>query len=120
MAGTVTIELSNLRFFAKHGLYKEEKLISNEFEVNISLQIKAPKKIISSVDQTINYVAVHKIIQEEMNEPKELLETFVMQVANRLHHSFPEIKKINLSIKKLHPPIAGFAGLVGVSFEREY
>jgi dihydroneopterin aldolase len=120
VAGTITIELHNLSFFAKHGLYEEEKRIGNEFEVNLSLCIKAPKKVITSVEQTINYVEAYRIIEEKMNEPQLLLETFLMKVADKLSETFPEIKKINISIKKLHPPVASFSGSVGVSFEKEY
>ncbi|MER3471353.1 MAG: dihydroneopterin aldolase [Chitinophagaceae bacterium] len=120
MAGIISIELHKLRFFAKHGLYGEEKLIGNEYEITLSLSIKAPKEFITSVEQTINYVEVYKIVQEEMNEAKLLLETFVMNVADRLQKAFPELKKINISIKKLHPPIVDFMGSVGVCFEKEY
>ena len=56
MPGQFTIELKNLRFFAEHGLYAEEALLGNEFEVDISIRKHAPDTIVSSVDQTVDYV----------------------------------------------------------------
>jgi len=49
-------------------MYEEEKRVGNEFEVDVSIACKSPKKIITSIEQTINYAEVYRILQEEFAE----------------------------------------------------
>ena len=116
MTGHFTIELKGLRFFAEHGLYEAERLVGNEFEVDLSVEQKAPEKTISSLGQTINYVEVFRIVQEEFRQRKQLLETCAMLIAERLQEQFPNLEKLTISIRKLNPPITNFAGSVGVTY----
>jgi dihydroneopterin aldolase len=120
MGGWMSIELKGLYFFALHGMYEEEIKVGNEFEVDISVQYKTPDEVITSISDTINYVEVYQVIEEEFKLRKQLLETMVMNICENLHNKFPQIKKIDISIKKITPPITSFKGLVGVSFCKEY
>ncbi len=120
MAGQLTIDLKGLRFFAEHGMYAEEIKIGNEFEVDLSISYKAPKKTIVSMEQTINYVEAYRIVKEEMAEPKYLLETCAMKIVERLHQEFNQIEKILITVKKLAPPITNFTGSVGVTVCKEF
>ncbi len=120
MAGQLTIELKGLRFFAEHGMYAEEIKIGNEFEVDLCISYKLPKKSIDSIEQTINYVDVYRIVKAEMAEPKHLLETCAIKIVDRLHNYFKQIEKIQINVKKLAPPITNFTGSVGVSIYKEF
>lgn len=120
MAGHFTIELNSIRFFGEHGMYDQEKKVGNEFEVDVSIDCKSPKKMIHSIEQTINYAEVYRILQEEFAERKFLLETVAMQVADKLQQQFPEIEFVKISIRKLHPPITNFSGSVGITFSKEF
>jgi dihydroneopterin aldolase len=120
MAGLLTIELKNLRFFARHGLYAEEIKIGNEFEVNLSVSYLAETIVITDIAETINYVSLYELIKAVMQKPTPLLETVAMAIAEKIHQDFPQVKKISVSISKLHPPIEKFIGEVGVRYEREY
>lgn len=120
MAGHFTIELNSIRFFAEHGMYEEEKRVGNEFEVDVSIACKSPQKIITSIEQTINYAEVYRILQEEFAERKFLLETVAMKVADKLQQQFPEIETVKISIRKLNPPITNFSGSVGITYSRSF
>lgn len=120
MAGHFTIELKNLRFFAEHGMYQEELKVGNQFEVDLIIGCKSPKKMITSIDQTINYVEVYRIVQEEFNMRRYLLETCAMQIAEKLQLHFPEIEQLTISIRKLNPPITNFAGSVGITYSKAF
>ena len=120
MAGWMTIELKGLRFFAEHGMYEEEKKVGNEFEVDVSVVYKAPKKTIVSIEETVNYVEIYRIIEDEFRDQKLLLETCAMKICERVQQVFPELKNINISIKKINPPITNFTGYVGVSYSKEF
>ncbi len=114
------IQLHNLRFFAYHGLYEEEKILGNEFEVNISVKIKTPKEGKISIHDTINYATVYELVKQIFNQREELLETICINISNAVKNKFPELKKLSIQIIKLHPPITGFAGSVSVTYEKRY
>lgn len=115
----LTIELKNLSFFSHHGYYAEEQKLGAEFIVNILVSYKPRVAIISSIEETVNYVAIYGIVKEAMSQPKALLETVIMQLAEDLLHQFEEVKKVNVSLTKVHPPIAQFTGSVVVSYSKE-
>ena len=114
------IELRSLRFFADHGMYQEEMKVGNEFEVDISLECASPKKVITSIHQTVNYVEVYRIVQEEFGQRKLLLETLAMQIAARIHDQFAEVEHLSITIRKMNPPITNFSGSVGISYECKF
>ena len=120
MTNTITISLTKLRFFAYHGLYAEERKVGNEFEVNLHVSYTPQENVITELDHSINYVKLHELVKSEMQLHRDLLETFVMELAQKIHLGFPLVKKVEISIDKLHPPIAAFTGNVGVRFTKEY
>ena len=120
MAGLITVELKHLRFFAYHGLFAEERKTGNEFEVNLAVSFEPDETVITELNHSINYAKLHALVKEEMKQHRDLLETFVMELAEKIKTVFPEIKKIDISIEKLHPPIIQFHGSVGVKYVKEY
>jgi len=120
MAGLITINLQNLIFFGRHGIYEEEKSLGNEFELNLAISFVSNERIIGDINHTINYEAVYELVKQEMGKPTLLLESLVTRITENLYSFFPGIKKITISIFKLHPPIEGFSGKVGVSYEKEF
>lgn len=120
MPAHFTIELNGLRFFAEHGMFKEEMSVGNEFEVDISIACQAPGKEITSINQTINYAEVFNIFQKEFAIRRQLLESCAMHIADKLKERFPEIEKLHIRIKKLNPPITNFSGTVGITYEKTY
>jgi dihydroneopterin aldolase len=101
-------------------MYAEEMKVGNEFEVDLSIDCKSPKKIITSIDQTVNYVEVYRILQEAFGQRKALLETCAMEIGERLQEQFSEIEKLTISIRKINPPITNFTGSVGVTYSRSF
>jgi len=101
-------------------MYQEEMKVGNEFEVDISLVCKSPKKLITSINQTVNYVEVYRIVQEEFAQRKLLLETLAMQIAERIHEQFAEVETLCITIRKMNPPITNFSGSVGISYNRKF
>ena len=120
MAGTIAIELTDLHFFVKQGLYEEEGVVENELVVDLAIWYKAPKKPIRHIDQTINYAEVYGMVKDELSVRKALLETSAMQLCDRIADRFPFIKEISIRIQKMHAPIANFSGTVGVRYSRRF
>ncbi|MDB5199130.1 MAG: dihydroneopterin aldolase [Chitinophagaceae bacterium] len=116
----ITIHLHNLKFYSFHGVHEEEKLLGNEYEVNADVQFHEEHAEIHSLSQTINYAEVYEIINKRMHIPASLLETVVMDIGNAIHEKYDYVRYINISLKKLHPPIEGIEGAVGVSWHKEF
>lgn len=120
MNNTLTIELKRLHFYAYHGLYAEEKKTGNEFEVNLSVSYEPISGTVTDISDTVNYAKLYELVKTEMQKPRHLLETFVMETTEIIHLSFPQVKRIAISISKLHVPIAKFTGIASVSFVKEF
>ena len=116
----IIIHLKNLRFFAHLGLYNTEKQNGNEFELDVSIAFQHPAGKILRIHDTINYATVHDLIKTEMRNPRELLETFLDELAQVFKESYPQITKIDLTIYKLTAPIPGLDGKVGVQLKKCY
>src|SRR5690606_5940338 len=101
-------------------LYEEEKKLGNEFELNISVSFYSTQPVITAIDQTINYAVIYDLAKAEMLQPRELLETFLSQLAEKIKDQFAEVTKLKMSLYKLQMPITGFRGRIGVTIEKEY
>jgi len=116
----ITVQLRNLLFTAFHGIHEEEKILGNEYEVNVSVEFHERDEVIQHINDTVNYAIIYSIIKKRMTIPTPLLETIVMQAGNEIYNEFPYLKSISLSIKKMNPPIAGMQGEAEVCWHREF
>lgn len=116
----ITLHLSNLRFFAYHGLYEEEKRLGNAFELNISVSFFSTRPVVEGIEETINYASVYELARSEMLQPRELLETFLSQLAEKIKVAYPQIVKLRMNIYKLQMPLTNFEGRIGVEIEKDY
>ncbi len=114
-----TIQLDKLKFFAHHGIHDEEAITGTQFEVDASLGFEPGEKI-SRLEQTINYVDVYAVISKHMKTPEALLESLAENMADDIRKLDNRILSINITIKKLHPPVKNFSGSVGVSYSKTY
>lgn len=120
MNSLLTISLTGLRFFAYHGLYEEEKKTGNQFEIDLMVSYVPSSGTITDISDTINYVSLYELLKKEMQQPRGLLETLAMEIAEKIHHDFPMVKRIEFSIVKTQPPIIQFTGKVGVKYVKEF
>ncbi len=120
MAHPLTIALNNVRFRAYHGLYPEERQKGNDFVVNLSVMYEPDVKLVTSLEQTIDYGQLFRIIDETMQKPVDLLETLVQSIAARIHKEFPAVLSARVSVEKLNPPIDGFSGSSTVTCEASW
>ena len=100
----ITVHLHNLHFNSFHGIHEEEKILGNEYLIDASVEFHEEKEVITSIHDTINYEDIYNIIKERMSVPSPLLETVVMEIGNEIHNEFPQVRSINISLKKcIHP-----------------
>ena len=118
----ITVSLTDLHFFARHGVLPQETVTGNDFAVNVELETEASdlEKMVEAeaeeLSYTVSYADVYDVIREEMEKPRQLLETVAIRIGKRLKNSFPEIISGSISITKVTPPIPGITGSATVSY----
>ncbi len=118
--GEFTIELRDLQFYSFHGLYEEEKKVGCEFVVDVYAKFPAKDQILDSIDETVNYASLFSIVKDEMNQPRELLETIAQSIAEKIYEKYSVIKEVEIRIEKKKAPIAGLNGSVAANYRKVY
>jgi len=113
----LSIHLKDLLFHAHHGYYEEEKLLGNNFIVNLHLHYMAEENVIHHLHQAVNYENVFAIIHKRMLHPTMLLETVAMELCNSVMDTFDKVHAVFVSIEKSNPPIPSLQGSVIVSYQ---
>ncbi len=116
----VTVHLHEIIVFAHHGIYPEEKISGNRFEVNVDVSFNSKKKKFDSIDDTVNYETLNEIVKECMQAPTPLLEKVCDAIIKKIKKHYSFTKEVNISIFKLQPPIKDFSGKVGVSMRQKF
>ncbi len=110
-----SIELKNMRFFAYHGVLPQERVIGNEFVVNLKIETDFSKAMASDdVKDTLNYAEVYDLVKIEMQQPSDLLEHIAGRIFNILKTHFSQIKTLEVRLAKLNPPVAGEVAAVEI------
>ena len=114
----ITIQLNKLRFFSYHGIHEEERVLGNNYEVNVSLTIDVAGRI-TAIEQTVNYETLYEMIRQRMKIPALLLETIAQELADKIYRSDERIKKVQVNILKKYPPQVSMEGEVSLTCYRE-
>lgn len=101
------IKLTSLSFRALHGYYDDERKNGNDFEVDL----EAFGHFRSSVNEddlaaTFDYEKAAAITSQVMNGPSEkLIEALCLQIGERLMEAMPTLNHLNVTVRKLNPPV---------------
>ncbi|WP_438945568.1 dihydroneopterin aldolase [Sediminibacterium sp.] len=112
---TASVLLKDLRFFAFHGLYEGEKVLGNDFLVNLEIGYTPKQFPVQHIEDTIDYAAVYQLVKSRMNIPTPLLETLVSDIASEILAQFSLSDYVRITIEKMRPPVPQFTGNLGVS-----
>ena len=100
------IELKDLRFYAYHGVLPQESKVGGWFRVTLRVGYDwsvAAKT--DSVDDTMNYAELYKLVDREMAVPSQLLEHVAGRIATSVEAHHPDVSSIDLWVTKENPPI---------------
>ncbi|NNE01634.1 MAG: dihydroneopterin aldolase [Eudoraea sp.] len=103
-----TIEVKNIRLYAYHGCLKEESIIGSDYIVDVLVNADLKKASRSdNLEDTADYVLIHRIVKEEMAIASKLLEHVAARISNRILAEIPLVKKGVIGVSKINPPIGG-------------
>ena len=105
-----TIIIPEIKLFAYHGCYDQEKRDGQEFEINMNITInKSKESDLDNLINTIDYVKVESKIKQFFTENRyNLLETIAFHLSEipyslQSQNNFKSIFSVEVSIRKNNP-----------------
>lgn len=114
------IQIHGLRVMARHGYTKEEKIMEQEFELDILLYCSLDKAIETDrVEDTVDCVQVIKLVTATIKEESyQLIEKAAQKVIDAIFNDFKIVCGIELTLKKTQSGILADFDSVGVQLIR--
>ena len=110
------IELSNLQFHGFHGIHEEESMAGGNFEVNLVVYFEPRSIPVQHIEETIDYTKLYALVRQRMEQATPLLETLATEIAQEILTTFQKAEEVNVTIRKLNPPIPFFNGHVAAEY----
>ncbi len=101
------ITLTRLRFHAYHGVLDQERIVGNDYTVDLCISADLSQAMDSDdVADTINYAEVYQKVKEEMGKNCHLIERVARNIADRLIEDFETIESVEVHVTKHNPPMS--------------
>ena len=100
------ISLRDIHLYAYHGVLDEEKEKGNTFLVNVSITVDDPQGIpADDIQETLDYRCICTIVQQEMQQPSDLLEHVAWRIKNAILQQCAQARDVRVSVAKKNPPL---------------
>ncbi len=101
------VEIEGLMLRAHHGVGDVERIVGNDFRLDIRLEYDAHRAMhTDSMATAINYASVVDIARREMAVPAHLLEHAVGRLRSTIATELPQVVGGRIRLAKLKPPIS--------------
>lgn len=111
-----TIQLTNLRIYAYHGVFEQENIVGNMYIVNINVDVDFSEAALTDrLSRTVSYADIVDVIKAEMAIISKLLEHAAYRIALSLLSNFDSIKSVSIKLDKENPPMGADIESAGVS-----
>lgn len=113
-----TIEVNDIKLYAFHGCLPEEGKIGGHYSVDVKIITDFSLSTQSdNLADTVDYVLVNKIVEEEMAIRSQLIEHVGQRIINRIKKEAQRITNLSVKIIKHTPPINGDVANVAIIIE---
>ncbi|SNR52717.1 dihydroneopterin aldolase [Lutibacter flavus] len=114
------IKVRNIRVYAYHGCLVEEGKIGSDYRVDVVVKADLSKSAkTDDLADTVDYVHLNKIVKEEMAIRSKLLEEVAKRILDRILDEIPLVKKADIAVSKLNPPIGGNVAMVTIEMSKK-
>lgn len=101
---TARITIDGLRMHAAHGVFEQERLCGNDFEVSVAMEVDYDGS--DRLNSTVSYADVIALIRREMAQPSALIEHVAARIGAAIKAEFPPVSRGTVTVAKLLPPVA--------------
>ena len=109
------VRVDNIRLYAYHGCLEEEALIGSDYKVDVAVEAYLSKAAATdNLEDTVDYVHLHHIVQQEMKIRSKLLEHVGKRIMDRIFKELEMVSDARVVISKINPPIGGDVEQVSV------
>jgi len=113
------IEVENMKVFAYHGCYKEEKIVGNNFRVWLRLEGDFSKAAeTDNLHEAVDYQKAVGVVKYEMEITSDLLEHVAKRILDGLYEEFNNLNKATVKVSKLNPPVGEEVGSISVTLSQ--
>lgn len=106
MDNVQSITLTDLRFYAFHGVEPQERIVGAEYSVSLTIYTDISNVCATDhIEDTINYADVVELIKTVMSKPQNLLEYVASRIINELFLHYNKIKAATVTVTKKNPPV---------------
>lgn len=110
------IELHAIKLKGLHGVGRDERILGNDFEIDVRMHLDETRVSEDRLETTANYETVHQIVKSVLHGPSVyLLETLAKRIESKLLEAFAFLLALEIHIRKINPPISGSAAFAQVS-----
>ena len=103
-----TIAINDMRFYAHHGCFEQERAIGTYFRVDLAFVTDTARAEVSdNIADTVSYLDVYQAVKREMEIPSNLLEHVARRIGERVKRDFSAVTSVNVKVSKLNPPLGG-------------
>jgi len=117
---TGVILIERIEVFAYHGCYEVEQALGQRYSLDIRLTADLePAARSDDLKDAIDYAGVTMLALETFRANRfNLLEAAASKVIDTVLEAFPTVEAMEITVRKLSPPIAAPLAAVGVMMER--
>jgi dihydroneopterin aldolase len=100
--------IKGLKFHGLHGVFEQEKIIGNLFEVDLIFFLPLQEAAeTDDLSKTIDYAKARSLVEEIMqSHSMNLVEAITLKTGDRLFREFKP-DQLEVRVKKLNPPMEG-------------
>ena len=108
----LTVSLHSIKLLAPHGLYPQEHILGNSFEVDVDINLPDAQPW-----PFADYTLVQQTVSKVFNKEGQLLESFVYNIHTAIKELFSVAITVKVAVRKLNPPMPGVVGYAQVCYE---
>jgi dihydroneopterin aldolase len=108
----LTVSLHGIKITATRGLYAQDQLLHNTFEVDVDLYFASGRPW-----PWADYTHIRQTVAKAFELPHPLLEDFVYDIHQTLRQQHPTSIRARVVVRKLHPPMPGQVDYAQVCYE---
>ena len=116
----LTVKLSDLRFYAYHGVYEGESVVGSHYLVDLEVEYDERNSRFEDLESLVSYEELFHIVKKRMAIASPLLEEVADAILRKIRHRYAIIRQASITIYKLQPPIEGFEGRAGITLVKKF